>query len=266
MRNLVVLIALVFVSCSAQKENKQEESPQSSAVAEQVNPVIKSIQEAHNLDGFMEEKIISFDINLIFGGNERLDASIYSTTNSSNVLVENSENTRLLFDGNDIWIHPKDSLYDGARFDALTWSYFFMAPFKLNDPGTHHTEPKRLPYQENDSLMTTKLTFGENIGDAPDDWYVVYQNEESKVLEAMAYIVTFGGRDQAKAAQNPHAISYSDYTKVKGIPFAQQWKFWNWSEEEGLEDQLGEATISNIQFSDDASIFDKKEGAVKVAE
>ncbi|WKV12770.1 hypothetical protein [Marivirga harenae] len=127
MRNLVVLIALVFASCSSQKENKQEESLQSSAVAEQVNPVIKSIQEAHNLDAFMEERIISFDINLIFGGNERLDARIYSTTTSSKVLVENSENTRLLFDGNEIWIHPKDSLYDGARFDALTWSYFFMA-------------------------------------------------------------------------------------------------------------------------------------------
>ncbi|SMG47206.1 hypothetical protein SAMN05661096_03360 [Marivirga sericea] len=266
MRYLVILVSLVLASCSSQKENKQEKSPKSSAVAEQVNPIIKSIQEAHKLDAFMQEKIISFDIKLIFGGNERLNARIYSTTNSSKVLVENSEDTRLLFDGNEIWIHPKDSLYDGARFDVLTWSYFFMAPFKLNDPGTHHTEPKKLPYQKNDSLMTTKLTFGENIGDAPDDWYVVYQNEESKVLEAMAYIVTFGGRDQAKAAQNPHAISYSDYIKVEGIPFAQQWKFWNWSEEEGLQDQLGEATISNIQFSGDASVFNKKKRAVKVAE
>ncbi len=53
---------------------------------------------------------------------------------------------------------------------------------------------------------------------------------------------------------------------MEGIPFAKQWKFWNWSEEKGLEDQLGVATISNIQFSDDASVFDKKEGAVKVNE
>jgi len=266
MRILIILSTLFLMACSNKTEQKTEQANTNDIKDHSVNPLVASIQEAHQLDEFRKKEIVSFDIKLTFRGNERLNASIYSTTNSSKVLVENAEQTRLLFDGNEIWIHPQDSLYDGARFDALTWSYFFMAPFKLNDPGTHHAEPKMLPYQEDDSLMTTKMTFGENIGDAPDDWYVVYQNEESKVLEAMAYIVTFGGRDQAKAAQNPHAISYSDYKKVEGIPFAHKWEFWNWSEKNGLAEQLGEATISNIQFSDDASIFDKKEGAVKVEE
>ncbi|WKK87138.2 DUF6503 family protein [Marivirga arenosa] len=264
MRILIILSTLFLMACSNQTEQETEQANVNEIKGQSVNPLVASIQEAHQLDEFRKKEIVSFDIKLTFRGNERLNARIYSTTNSSKVLVKNSENTRLLFDGNEIWIHPKDSLYEGARFDALTWSYFFMAPFKLNDSGTHHTQAEKMNYQNEDSLMSSKLTFGENIGDAPDDWYILYQNENSNLLEAMAYIVTFGGREQEKAAQNPHAISYSDYKKVEGIPFAHKWKFWNWSEKNGLEDQLGEATISNIQFTDDHSVFNKSKEAAPV--
>ncbi|WP_340152853.1 hypothetical protein [uncultured Marivirga sp.] len=108
--------------------------------------------------------------------------------------------TSMLFDGQDIWLQPEDSLYEGARFDALTWSYFFMTPFKLNEPGTYHSAVQSLPYTENQALKTNKMTFGENVGDAPDDWYMIYQNSEIDLLEAMSYIVTFDNRNAEKAA------------------------------------------------------------------
>lgn len=263
MKYILVLIAFIIASCSKQNDQKHKEIEEVKK-SEIVKPIIRSIQTAHQSNEFAKKEIVSFDIKLIFGENERLDARIYSATNSSKVLVEKSNGTQLFFDGNDIWIHPTDSLYDGARFDALTWSYFFMAPYKLNDPGTKHTSPKLLPYENSDSLLTTKMTFADKIGDAPDDWYIVYQNNESELLEAMAYIVTFGGRDQEKAAQNPHAISYANYKEVEGIPFAHEWYFWNWSEEKGLQDQLGSAIITKIQFSNDYSVFEKTEKAGKV--
>jgi len=265
MRKLTLLFTLFAIACSApKKEESTSVDKKDEEKTEKKHPLISSIQEAHQIEAFQSEEIISFDMNLTFGGQERLNARIYSKTNSSKVLVDKNDGSQLLFDGKDVWIHPADSMYKGARFDVLTWSYFFLAPFKLNDPGTKHSAIKKMPYQSGNSLETTKLTFGDHVGDAPDDWYIVYQNEQTDFLEAMAYIVTFGGKSQDKAAENPHAVSYGAYKKVNNIPFAHEMKFWNWSKSEGLQDQLGHAQISKVSFSNDHSIFEKKANAAKV--
>lgn len=47
------------------------------------------------------------------------------------------------------------------------------------------------PLDEKDH-QTAKLTFEKGIGDAPDDWYVVYTDPENNTMQAAAYIVTFG--------------------------------------------------------------------------
>ncbi len=97
------------------------------------------------------------------------------------------------------------------------------------------------------SFETGKLTFGENVGDSPDDWYIVYKEKESSLLAAMAYIVTASSSVE-EAEEDPHAITYEAYTEVGGIPFATQWNFWTWNEQGELNKLLGSATISNIKF------------------
>ncbi|PKG42150.1 hypothetical protein [Psychroflexus sp. MES1-P1E] len=259
---------LLMLACSSPKEkdkDKQEVKNNTEKQTKATHPLVASLEKAHQLDAFQKEDLVSFDIELNFNGQDRLKAKIYSTTNSSQVKVVNQEGTELFFDGSEVWIHPEDSLYQGARFDALTWSYFFMAPYKLNDIGTYHSKTKPLPYQDDSVLETTKLTFGNNVGDSPDDWYVVYQRKEDNLLAAMAYIVTFGGKSEEKASQNPHAINYEDYKEIDSIPFAHRWTFWNWSETEGLKDQIGEARISNIDLTKNAKEISKKQGSVPVS-
>jgi hypothetical protein len=78
----------------------------------------------------------------------------------------------------------------------------------------------------------------------------MYADEKSNLIQCAAYIVTAGGSTQEEAEKDPHAIEYTNYIEVDGIPFAQNWKFWGWQPAEGLTDQLGEATITNIQFVD----------------
>ena len=138
------------------------------------------------------------------------------------------------------------SSYKSSRFGLLTWSYFFAAPYKLSDPGTNmeYLGGKKLNEL---SFETGKLTFGENVGDSPDDWYIVYKEKESSLLAAMAYIVTASSSVE-EAEEDPHAITYEAYTEVGGIPFATQWNFWTWNEQGELNKLLGSATISNIKF------------------
>ena len=52
------------------------------------------------------------------------------------------------------------------------------------------------------------MTFDRGIGDAPDDWYVVYKDNNSDLLAALVYIVTGGGTSVEVAEEDPHTITY----------------------------------------------------------
>jgi hypothetical protein len=257
MKNLIILCSIfLLVSCKEEqkKENNSDEvimsEPDGGIGKGAVSPAVafaQGIESAHNKTEWNDNKAVSFDIALTFGGQERLNGKVTSLTNSTKVRVDKNNNTQLIYDGKNAYLCPADAEPKGARFDMFTWQYFFAMPFKLTDPGTN--------WETLDSVETSgntfdvgRLSFGENIGDAPDDWYVIYQERETGLLHAAGYIVTFGSGDQEKAEQNPHAIVYSEYEVVDGIPIATKWSFHNWNLKEGFGEKIGEATLSNITF------------------
>jgi hypothetical protein len=185
-------------------------------------------------------------------------------TNSTKIKMERKDSTNLIFNGEKVMLYPKEKNYDGARFDMFTWTYFFALPFKLTDEGTNWQE-KQERKLDSVNYNSAKLTFGDNIGDAPDDWYVVYADKQTNLLKAAAYIVTFN-KDVNTAEENPHAIVYDRYFTVKSVPVAKYWKFYNWSEEKGIYgDPLGEAEISNLKYLPAEEVnFDILKNAVEV--
>eukprot|EP00903_Cladosiphon_okamuranus_P000645 g643.t1 len=100
--------------------------------------------------------------------------------------------------------------------------------------------------------LTSKLSFEPGTGDAPDDWYVLYADPDSKLLQVAAYIVT-AGKDKAEAEKDPHAIEYLNYQNTGGIPIATEWKFWGWQADQGLTDQLG--VIKVLTHHNDAAAW-----------
>ena len=238
-------------SCATKQEKQSAETVEKTKKESKVEypQSLNDLTKAHNMEAFNSKEVIAFDIELYFRGNLRLDGTIYSRTNSTRVLVEKNDGTKLFFDGREVYISPDSADTKGARFDALTWQYFALAPFKFKDNGTNWIENDSLPLDSGKQKQPTlKLTFGEDIGDAPDDWYIVFQYPESHLLKALAYIVTFGNTPQEKAEKNPHAIVYDDYEEVAGVQMATTWSFHNWNFETGLGEQLGKANISNIRF------------------
>jgi hypothetical protein len=219
-------------SVKAQKPTKQEQ-------------FIRSIETAHHAEAYNDKELIQFDFNLIFGGKQRFQGIVTMSPNGGIVRMQDSTKT-MIWDGEMAYLSPADIDYSKTRFDVLTWSYFFAAPYKLDDPGTKHEllGNKNLNGQ---AFSAMKLTFKNGVGDSPDDWYVVYQDQETDLLAAMAYVVTYS-KSLDQAEEDPHAITYEAYDEVDGIPFATQWNFWTWNEEGELNKLLGEAQISNIQF------------------
>ncbi|MBT8296476.1 MAG: hypothetical protein KJO51_08670 [Gramella sp.] len=255
----LLFILLLIISC---KQNPSEEKipvEPNNGIGDGATPppvlsFSENIEEAHNKAAFMNKEAISFDIVLKFGGNSRLDGKVSMTTNSSRVRLDRADGTSIIYDGKNVYMSPDTADVAGARFDIFTWQYFFAMPFKLTDPGTvwDKTQPKTLDSLEYD---TAKLSFKSNVGDSPDDWYVVYKDSKTNRLKAAAYIVTFS-QDPEKAEENPHAIVYDEYKSIENIDLATKWSFHDWNEEEGIGKKLGEASLSNFRFfSPDANYF-----------
>ncbi len=228
------------------------------------NAYVQSIEKAHHKSAFLKHKLVSFKANISFGGKERLDGKITMFTNSSKIRIDKKDQSKLIYNGENVFLCPEDASEKGARFDMFTWTYFFALPYKLSDPGTNW-ELKNSKPLDGAEHQTAKLTFDKGTGDAPDDWYIVYSDDKN-MLQAAAYIVSFGSEgDTSKAEANPHAIRYKDFKIVDGIPFATKWEFHDWSEKEGLTTKLGEATITDITFlQDEGSLFETPDNSKEI--
>jgi len=256
MKNYILAFAIIsLIGCKNDAKNEEEKEeilmtePDGGIGDGAVSPAVafaKGIESAHNKADWNTKRAVSFDIALSFGGEERLNGKVTTLTNSSKIRIDKKSGTQLIYDGKEVYLCPENADAKRARFDMFTWQYFFSIPFKLTDPGTKCESMETVDLNGN-PYDVGKLSFENNVGDAPDDWYVVYQERKSGLLHAAAYIVTFGTA-QDKAEENPHAIVYSDYKVVDGIPVATKWSFHNWSKTTGFGDKIGEATITNVVF------------------
>ena len=206
------------------------------------------VEKAHNVSAFSSAAVIKTDLVVSFGGSERINGTLTMTPSTSATRIDQKSGTTMVWDGSHAWVSPAASEQKMARFHLLTWPYFFAVPFKLQDPGTHLEDLGLVKMGENE-YSAAKLTFGENVGDAPDDWYIVYTDPKTSVVQGLAYIVTYGKNDAAAATSEPHGIRYHDYVTVAGLAVPTRWTFHDWSEVSGFGEEIGgEAKLSNVEL------------------
>ena len=261
------LFILLLLSCKNDPKNTSETTEDPITTEEKSNAarnLAETIETTHHKEDFFNNQAISFNLKVNFGGKERINGKITMLTNSTKIKLEKEDGTTLVYDGDDVFLYPKQNNYDAARFDIFTWPYFFTMPFKLTDEGTKWQEKKERQL-DSTNYLTAKLTFENNVGDAPDDWYIIYADKRTHLLKAAAYIVTYG-KDIETAEENPHAIVYDRYFTVKSVPVAKYWKFYNWSEEKGIYGEpIGDAEISKLKyFPAEEATFTVPETAVKI--
>ncbi len=276
-----LVFAIAIVSCN---QTKKEESKTSDKVEEnkEMIPVesnggigdgaisitdhyARSIEGAHKKDNFSKHKAVSFNANIIFGGKQHLEGKVTMLTSSGKIRIDKKDQSKIIYNGEKVFLCPKNASEKGARFDIFTWTYFFGLPYKLNDPGTNLV-PEDSRSLDGVDHNTARLTFENGTGDAPDDWYILYTDQKDNSLQAAAYIVTYGsGADISKAEADPHAIRYKDFKIIDGVPFATKWEFYGWTSEKGMTDKLGEATITDITFLDEeGTIFETPDNAKEI--
>ncbi|MGF1571699.1 MAG: hypothetical protein ACFCU1_01350 [Sumerlaeia bacterium] len=205
------------------------------------------IEQAHNLSAWNAVPVFKTDLVVSFGGNQRINGTMTMTPSTSHTRIDQKSGESLVWDGSNAWVSPASSNFGMARFHLLTWPYFLAVPFKIQDPGTH-LEDLGLQTIDGVEYATARLTFGENVGDAPKDWYVLFTNTETNVLEGMSYIVSYGKDDNAIEESTPSSIRYHDYTTVNGVAIPQRWTFHAWDQQTQSFGALkGEAKLSNME-------------------
>ena len=229
--SFIVISSILIISCNSDKA---------------ATTFTDHIETAHQKTSFLEKVIVEFDLLLKFNGQERLNGTFTLSTNSENGIIEEKNGDELYYLKDQVFYKDRDSLnLDKLRFKAYTWSYFFLFPYKLTDPGVNWEDYENKKLTDQDYLVK-KMTFKKGTGDSPDDWYIVYADSVSHLIHASAYIVTYT-KSQSEAEEDPHAIVYEDYKEIDGVPIAHKWTFWEWRDGQ-LNKQLGEAILSNFSF------------------
>ena len=213
-------------------------------------------------------KAVGYDLDLHFGGRQRFAGRIVQSVSMDRVDIDRADGMELRYDGEAVAMVGDTAGgrdWPRARFDVFTWPYFFAAPFKLADGGTQWGEAADYPWRGGEPARGAMLTFAAGTGDAPDDYYVVVPGDDD-LVEGMAYVVTFGKGAEAVAEAEPHAIVYSDYREVGGVPVAHRWDFYNWSPDDGLAaEAIGYADVSGVRWVQAAEDAFSTTGGVAVA-
>lgn len=263
--SFTLLLFFLLLSCKEnvkKEETTTEETQINKTEANEIPEFTEEIEATHKKSDFLAKEIISYDLVVKFGGKESLNAKYTQSVDGTLIKMERANGEIVIYNGKEVYTNKADTDLGKDRFDIFTWSYFVTIPYKLNDEGTIWSDFHDRPFY-GETVPTGKLTFENNIGDAPDDWYVVYKNPKN-YLVGTAYIVTFG-KDKKASKIEPHAVKYTNFSEVDGIPFAKNWTYHLWTNENGFGDQIGEATLTNVTFSkSNDTLFKKPENATLV--
>ena len=238
------------MSCKDSNNSKQNNSSSTPLETPETNhpDFVSNMEVAHNKSKLLQNEIVCFNLDMTFGSNNS-KMKIFTTPNSSAIRVDKKEGASTVMLNGEIYTDADSSRWRNEKFGIYTYQYFFMAPFKFSDKGTVWTKLSDMEI-EGEITNRAKLTFESGTGDAPNDWYVIHSDPKSNKVKYIGYIVTGGGTTIEEAEKNAHAIKYSEYAEVGGVPFASKWEFYDYDKDEGLGKKIGEGIIKNVELMD----------------
>lgn len=161
----------------------------------------------------------------------------------------------------EVWMSPKDAKFmPTARFWSLTPTYFLGIPFVFNDPSANFEQLKDTIDFEGKSYTQVKVTYNQDAGDSPDDYYVLLIDPTTKVTRGAYYTVTSKLRVGPNDPGPAKFISLDKLQDVNGVKLASGHRTFNMKDGKIL-DQMRFTEVSGVKYlpagSVDFSIPDK---------
>ncbi len=244
--NLILSLAVVvFYSC--QTNPKQTEDQPLRSFPEEVSKVF----EAHGgYDQWTEMSALSYAME---NGEKQL-----ISLKDRKVLIEGEERT-IGFDGNEVWVQPDTADASRARFYHNLYFYFYAMPFVLGDSGISYEqlEPKEM---QEEVLSGIKVSYGEAVGDSPDDNYILWYDPSTYQMKWLMYTVTYG---KDGASDRYSLIKYPEWTEVNGLKLPKKLQ-WHVYKNDSIGDVRGEALFTDVLINKEvpnAQLFEMPEDA-----
>ncbi|MCG2417921.1 ELL-associated factor [Aequorivita sp. F47161] len=163
-------------------------------------------------------------------------------------------------DANGVWLLRHDLGYEGNPvFYHNLMFYFYAMPFIISDPGTNYTavEPTEL---DGEMYNGVKISYNDNVGDSPEDEYILYFDPTTNKMEWLAYTVTF--KDQKKS-DDWHYIKYDKWQEVNGLLLPEKLVWYNVEngKPKGKKMDIKFDKVTATETMLDASVFAKPDEA-----
>jgi hypothetical protein len=168
------------------------------------------------------------------------------------------------YDGADVWLqnNEKDAYQGNARFYHNLMFYFYAMPFVLADDGITYTKMPQATLV-GEKYDTVKISYGADVGDSPEDEYILYSDPTSGRMEWLAYTVTFKSGEKSS---DWHYIKYSDWQQINGLQLPKKLTWYN-ADENGPTDVRNDLEFDKVTATETvipAAVFAKPEGGVVV--
>jgi len=171
----------------------------------------------------------------------------------------------IAFDGERVWSEGWKRL-NPPKFMVNMAYYFVNLPWVTQDPGVNLIElgEGTLP-NDDKTYATVRMTFDAGVGDASEDYYLLFIDKETGLLKGTEYIVTYGamldlmGAPEDATFLGPLTKVFDDHVDVAGLTVPTTYKTYA---PNGMV--YGEHTVENISFTRkfDPAIVEMPAGAV----
>lgn len=169
--------------------------------------------------------------------------------------------------GEAAWIRPDSAeLPTNARFWSLTPYYFIAMPFVLADPGVN-LEPAGQMTAEDRTYDLVHVTFDPGTGDAPDDYYYLLLDPETRRVGGVRYVVSYPGFFP-EGGQTPERLMHYDGAQtVEGIVLQEGFRSFAWTDD-GPGEAAARGAVTEVRFDPmmPDSMFAMPDGAVVQAD
>lgn len=212
---IALILATVLVSLESYAQKAKFASPQ-------IESLVGEMTKAHGgLDRWREAASIQFNTNLVAVTGmfpEYNEEVCIDPVSRAAYLKFPGSTGRIAFDGNEAWSAGERRGLAAAppRFTAWRNFYLLNIPFVIHDEGVYLSElsEAKLPGKSK-AFKTIKMTFGEDTGDTPKDYYLLYIDPATHALAALEYNMTFASMlPQGMESLPTSLLTFEEYTTV----------------------------------------------------
>lgn len=241
MKSILLSFALSAILFACTNQNNQQIQEKET---KQFPEVFKKGLEAHGgLDKWNAYKTLRF--NEIY--EEDTIFHIIDLKNR-NERMEKKGEYKIGFTADSMSIYPNENSFPNKNpkfFHNLRF-YFFALPFVTADEGVHQEvlEPRDM---NGSTYNRVKITFGDGVGTASKDQYILWLDSETNLLKMINYSITYF--DEANADKY-NAIVYSKWETIAGLKVPIEMIGYKW-ENDSLGAERYKKYIDDISFSTD---------------